>query len=66
MADPEAVRLHGLVAPSIQAGDTAAAEAAMLAIGRESGTAVETVRALDTLTTSERTIDEIAREKRSR
>ena len=38
----------------------------MLAIGRESGTAVETVRALDTLTTSERTIDEIAREKRSR
>ena len=66
VAEPEAVRLHGVVASSIQAGDAAAAETAMLAIVRESSTAVETVRALETLTTSEQIIDEIARENRSR
>lgn len=39
-ADPEAVRLHGLVASSIQAGDAAAAEAAMFEIVTESSTAM--------------------------
>jgi DNA-binding FadR family transcriptional regulator len=59
VAEPEAVRLHGVVASSIQAGDGAAAELAMLSIVRESSTAVETVRALETLTNSEQIIDEI-------
>jgi DNA-binding FadR family transcriptional regulator len=65
VAEPEAVRLHGVVASSIQAGDGEAAEAAMLAIVRESSTAVETVRALETLTDSARIIEELARENRS-
>lgn len=62
VAEPEAVRLHGVVASSIQAGDGAAAEQAMLGIVRESSTAVETVRALETLTNSDAFIDEIARD----
>ncbi len=66
VAEPEAVRLHGVVASSIQAGDGEAAEAAMLAIVRESSTAVETVRALETLTNSPQIIDEMVRENRSR
>jgi DNA-binding FadR family transcriptional regulator len=65
VAEPEAVRLHGVVASSIQAGDAEAAEAAMLAIVRESSTAVETVRAMETLTNSAQIIDEMARENRS-
>ena len=65
LAEPEAVRLHGVVASSIQAGDGEAAEAAMLAIVQESSTAVETVRALETLTNSAQIIDEMARENRS-
>lgn len=60
VAEPEAVRLHGVVASSVQAGDGAAAEQAMLDIVRESSTAVETVRALETLTDSERIISELA------
>lgn len=66
VAEPEAVRLHGVVASSIQAGDGEAAEAAMLAIVAESSAAVETVRALETLTNSAQIIDEIARENRPR
>ena len=50
----------------VQAGDGEAAEAAMLAIVRESSTAVETVRALETLTNSAQIIDEMVRENRSR
>lgn len=50
IAEPEAVRLHGVVAASIQAGDGEAAEAAMLAIVRESRSAVETVLAQETRT----------------
>ena len=60
VAEPEAVHLHGVVASSIQAGDGPAAERAMLAIVRESSTAVETVRALETLTNSDQIIGEIA------
>ncbi|MFC8179545.1 MULTISPECIES: FadR/GntR family transcriptional regulator [Nocardiaceae] len=39
-ADPEAIRLHGVVASSIQAGDAAAAEQAMLEIVTESAAAM--------------------------
>lgn len=39
-ADPEAIRLHGVVASSIQAGDAAAAEKAMLEIVTESASAM--------------------------
>lgn len=44
VANPEAVRLHGVVAMSIQARDPAAAEAAMRAIVEESAEAVEELR----------------------
>ncbi len=40
VAEPEAIRLHGVVASSIQAGDGAAAEQAMRAIVVESATAI--------------------------
>ncbi|WP_111766552.1 FadR/GntR family transcriptional regulator [Nakamurella deserti] len=66
VAEPEAVRLHGVVAASIQAGDPEAAETAMLAIVRESSTAVETVRAMETLTNAAQVIGEMARENLSR
>ncbi|SNS69893.1 FadR/GntR family transcriptional regulator [Rhodococcoides kyotonense] len=39
-AEPEAIRLHGIVASSIQAGDAAAAEQAMLEIVTESADAM--------------------------
>lgn len=39
-ADPEAIRLHGVVASSIQAGDGSAAESAMLQIVTESAAAM--------------------------
>jgi DNA-binding FadR family transcriptional regulator len=41
IADPEALRLHGVVASAVQSGDGAAAEAAMRAIVSESVQAVE-------------------------
>lgn len=43
VAEPEAIRLHGLVASSIQARDGVAAEAAMRAIVAESSTAIRAI-----------------------
>ena len=43
VAEPEAIRLHGVVASSIQARDGAAAEAAMRAIVAESSTAIRAI-----------------------
>ena len=40
VAEPEAIRLHGVVASSVQSGDGAAAEEAMRAIVAESSTAI--------------------------
>lgn len=44
VAETEAIRLHGVVASSIQMGDADAAEAAMRAIVSESATAVEQMK----------------------
>jgi DNA-binding FadR family transcriptional regulator len=41
VAEPEALRLHGLVASAVQARDSAQAESAMRAIVTESADAVE-------------------------
>jgi DNA-binding FadR family transcriptional regulator len=41
VAEPEALRLHGLVASAVQAEDSAQAESAMRAIVTESADAVE-------------------------
>lgn len=43
VAEPEAVHLHGVVASSIQAGDSVAAEEAMRAIVAESATAITAI-----------------------
>ena len=43
-ADPEAIRLHGLVASAVQSGDGDAAENAMRAIVTESAQAIEAHR----------------------
>jgi DNA-binding FadR family transcriptional regulator len=43
VAEPEAVRLHGVVASCIQGGDPAGAEAAMLAIVAETATAIREI-----------------------
>lgn len=43
VAEPEAIRLHGVVASSIQARDGSAAEAAMRSIVAESSTAIRTI-----------------------
>ena len=43
VAEPEAIRLHGVVASSIQSRDGAAAEQAMRAIVAESATAIRAI-----------------------
>lgn len=43
LADPEAIRLHGVVASAVQAGDPTAAEKAMLEIVTESASAMTAV-----------------------
>jgi DNA-binding FadR family transcriptional regulator len=44
VAEPEAIRLHGLVASAVQSGDGAAAEQAMRAIVAESAVAVQAMQ----------------------
>ena len=44
-ADPEAIRLHGVVASAIQGGDGATADDAMRAIVTESATAIHAMHA---------------------
>lgn len=43
VANPEALRMHGVIATAVQNGDGPAAEAAMQAIVAESATAIETI-----------------------